>query len=258
MSENLMATRPIFIVGCPRSGTTLLRLILDSHPNISCGPETHIIRDFARLLDSRWKDLSRFGLPRSYWVDAFSRLFDEFQQQYARSRGRKRWADKTPAYSLHLDFISQLFPSAQIVHVVRDPAGVVASHRDRWGYRAAMKAPAKWTTYVETARKAGDSIGPQRYYEISYEEVVTRPEQTLEPLFAFLGEPWTQAVLHFHTRNHDVDERYARFTNQRRREGSDDSEIYQSRVSAGNKLDPFLRFLVSLKTEPLRTQLGYK
>ncbi|HEV8165823.1 MAG TPA: sulfotransferase, partial [Actinomycetota bacterium] len=61
------AHRPIFIVGCQRSGTTLLRLILDAHPNISCGPETRFLEDLARITgDGNWPRMRLFGFPKEY------------------------------------------------------------------------------------------------------------------------------------------------------------------------------------------------
>jgi hypothetical protein len=62
-----MAQKPIFIIGSPRSGTTLLRLILDSHPNISCGPETHFLVDLSKIVNVHWEQVEAFGFDKAYW-----------------------------------------------------------------------------------------------------------------------------------------------------------------------------------------------
>src|SRR5437667_10431218 len=86
--------QPIFLVGCPRSGTTLLRLILDSHPEISCGPETHLLGPMHRMFD-RWSSLQLFGFERDYWYEKMADFINSFQTEYAQRRGKTRWADKT-------------------------------------------------------------------------------------------------------------------------------------------------------------------
>src|SRR3954453_6132576 len=112
--------RPIFIVGCQRSGTTLGGLMLDSHPNISCGPETRFLADMAKITTENWKRMSHFGFDKDYWHRSIARFFEGIQQDYAASKGKTRWADKTPRYALSLGFIDQLFPRCQVIHVVRD------------------------------------------------------------------------------------------------------------------------------------------
>src|SRR6266542_1835989 len=143
---------PIFVVGCQRSGTTLLRLILDAHPNISCGPETRFLTDLAHVTTGSWKRLAQYGFPKQYWHEHIAGMFDAIKSDYARRAGKSRWADKTPRYALTLPFIDRLFPTCQVVHVIRDGRDVVASHRVRWGYLAALKAVRKWPHYVHSAR----------------------------------------------------------------------------------------------------------
>jgi hypothetical protein len=190
------ANSPIFIIGCHRSGTTLLRLILDAHPNISCGPETRFLADLANITaDPNWQRMRLYGFPKQYWHQRIAALFDAFQSEYAHARGKVRWADKTPRYALCVDYLNELFPTCQVVHVVRDGRDVVASHRDRWGYGSALKAVKKWPWYVATARAAGARLPADRYHEVRYEDLVTDPEGTLRQLLDFLGEPWDPILL---------------------------------------------------------------
>lgn len=248
--------RPIFVVGCPRSGTTLLRLMLDSHPAISCGPETHFVAPLQQVMD-RWPALSRFGFEREYWYEKLADFVDSFQSDYARRRGKRRWADKTPLYALHLDFVNDLFPRSQVVHLIRDGRDVVASHRDSWGYRSALGASDKWRRFVTAARSFGDRAEPDRYLEIRYEDLVDDPEATMRATLAFLGEAWDDAVLRYDDAAHDVYPGYAAVTDEHRRSDGDESLIYRSRVSGGGRLDPVLRQLFTVRAGRLAAELGY-
>lgn len=251
--------RPIFIVGCQRSGTTLLRLILDSHPNISCGPETRFLAGFADLTAGSWPRLSLYGFPKDYWHDKVAVLFDSIQADYAASRGKVRWADKTPRYALCLDYLNELFPTCQVVHVVRDGRDVVASHRDRWGYLSALKAVEKWPRYIKVARSAGERLSAHRYLEVRYDSLVTETEKTLRQLLAFLDEPWDDALLHHDQAPHDVPDRYARFTESRRQAADRPAAVYQDRVGAHTReIDPLLRFLCWCRGGRTLRALGYR
>lgn len=250
---------PIFIVGCQRSGTTLLRLILDSHPNISCGPETRFLADLARITGSEWDRLSQYGFPKEYWLRKVSGFFDSFQSEYAAARGKTRWADKTPRYALSLDYLDALFPTCQVVHVIRDGRDVVASHRDRFGYRAALVAVVKWPRYISVARATGARLGPERYVEVRYEDLVTDPVASLRGLLDYLGEPYDPAVLAYDEHPHDVPAKYGNLVSSRRSAAVDGQAVYRSRVGAHRReLDPLLRTLITLLHRRTMRRLGYE
>ncbi len=251
--------RPIFIIGCPRSGTTLLRLVLDSHPRISCGEETHFLRELRSIVEGHWPLLETYGLPREDWLRRIRGLYEGFQADYLARRGKQRWAEKDPTYTLLLPFIDELFPHAQYVHLVRDPYDVVASFRERWGYRAALRvARTEWVRYVGAGRRFGQALPAGRYHELHYEQLVEAPERTLRTLLRFLDEPWDDAVLRFDEAEHDATERYARFTAGRRETAGESTAIYRSRVGAGRRdSDPLLRALLRVRARPLLRELGY-
>jgi hypothetical protein len=250
---------PIFIVGCQRSGTTLLRLILDSHPHISCGPETRFLRSFKAITRDEWDRMSLYGFPKQYWHDRVASFFDSFQSEYAHSRGKSRWADKTPLYAVELDYIFELFPDAQVIHVIRDGRDVVASHRDTFGYWSAVKATVKWKRYIDFARSVGKSCGEGQYCEVRYEDLVRNTEAVLRRLLAFLGEPWDPCVLDYDNAPHDVLERYQRHTARRREAAKADSAIYNHRVGKGRReIDPLLRTLVRVNSRRTLRELGYR
>lgn len=252
------ASRPIFVVGCQRSGTTLLRLMLDSHPNISCGPETRFLADFAKVTGEGWDRMGLYGFAKEYWYEKFAEFFDSFQTEYAKGRGKTRWADKTPRYALSLDFVDALFPDSQVVHVVRDGRDVVASHRDRWGYRSAVKAVEKWPRYIKAAQAFGARVPTDRYIEVRYEALVGDTEAQLRRLLTFLEEPWDSAVLDHQSAEHDVAGTYRDFSAKRRASSGDTGAVYGTRVGAHHaENDPALRLLIRLRAGSTLKSLGY-
>jgi hypothetical protein len=194
--------RPIFVVGCPRSGTTLLRLILDSHPSISAGPETRFLWGIRALEERNWSTLEGFGLSLDEWHAQVRSLFESLHRRYAEHQGKIRWADKSPDYALMLDYIDILYPAAQIVHIVRDPRDVIDAWRRFYGLTSVHRAARAWVRYVGSAhafaaRQTGDKV-----MELRYEDLVRQPELVLRKLFDWLGEPWSDRVLEFADQSH--------------------------------------------------------
>ena len=252
---------PIFLLGCQRSGTTMLRLVLDSHSRISCGPETRFLPDLRRIVDEQrdWPRLARFGFPREDWLRRIREFFGGVHADYAAGRGKARWADKTPLYALSIDFVTEVFPDARIVHVIRDGRDVVVSHRKRFGYWSAVKCVVKWPRYIRTARAFGAQLPPEQYHELRYEDAVGDPDKTLRALFEFLGEQWEPGVLEYADRPHDVAGKYTAEADRRRAAAGTDAAIYASRVGTYKReLDPFLRILVRIFSGPMLKELGYR
>jgi len=248
---------PIFIVGSPRSGTSLLRLILDSHPSIACGPETHLL---ARLDDARGRfatQLDRYAFGDDYWHAQYRTFFESFKLDYARRRGKTRWADKTPSYARHLPFITALFPEAQVIHIIRDVRMVTASALNRWGWRRAWDVPERWVANVSAARAAGARMSADRYTEIRFENLVGDTEGTLRPLFAWLGEEWDPCVLEYDRHEHDEGPRNPRIRAAARAAGG--AAIDATRATRPRKkLDPVLRAHMNQVAGRLNRELGYR
>ena len=205
---------PIFIGGLYRSGTTLMRQILNSHPHIACGPESLLFRDneleriytYLRTIWARGLDPSYAFDPRT--VDqVMAGLIHSVVLPYCQKQGKPRWANKTPETILFIDTLLALFPAAQFIHMIRDPRDAFCSVREKYcseGEKAAKYTP-RWATKTpeltaaEWCRQINCGLAwrerPDRYREVRYEELVTQPEATLRPLFAFLGEPWAASVL---------------------------------------------------------------
>lgn len=207
---------PVFIVGCGRSGTSLLRNLLRAHPRLAFPGESHFIPAFyqaygdpassreacrlARILLSLWW-IRKWGLsitPESFedcrsYRSVVSRLFDT----YARQEHKERWGDKTPSYVLHVPTLLHLFPGCQIIHIYRDGRDVALSQfthpsgQSRNAYIAAMN----WTRLVSVGRAVGATLPAQQYTEVRYESLIDDPESTLRRLCDFLNEPFSQEVL---------------------------------------------------------------
>ena len=216
-----------FIVGCPRSGTTLLRAMLDSHSQLAIPGESHFIVRMARGRD-------RYAIPTGFAADAFvddlladvrfqgwgiaprsaretldraepTNLADALRavyRAYASHRGKLLYGDKTPGYVRELPLLAELFPEARFVHVVRDGRDVALSLRDMdWAQRGGLDTLAGfWRTNVELAFAARGQLGTRRYLEVRYERLVDDPASVLADVCAFLELPYEPAMVSYHER----------------------------------------------------------
>ena len=216
--------RPIFVVACPRSGTTLLQLMLSAHPRIAIPPEN-------RFVVEGWIQRARFGDLRvrrnrvalAKWIIR-RRMFRDLEldrkavrraivtgpptigsamgivlREYAHSKGKPRWGDKRPVYLKHLDWLLEMFPDAQFVHIVRDGRDCVASlKRMRWWRGGSLTAISRWVESMRQGERARRRLRPDQYYELQYEHLVADPRQELERLCAFLGEDFAESMLEHH------------------------------------------------------------
>ncbi|MEQ7010818.1 sulfotransferase [Actinopolymorpha sp. B17G11] len=214
--------RPIFILGCPRSGTTLLSLMLHQHPRIAIPPENRFLmpvylkrerfgdlaveanrRALAEMIvTSKW--FGDLGLDPSTITD---RIVDEawtvgsavglVLRAYSDRFGKLRWGDKRPYYRTAIWLIRRMFPNAQFVHIIRDGRDCVASMKsvppwDELGFSARVRA---WTEAIDRGNRARDDLPADTYHEIQYEMLVADPEKHLSTLSEFLGEPYDEAML---------------------------------------------------------------
>jgi protein-tyrosine sulfotransferase len=199
---------PIVLGGCGRSGTTLLRMMLDSHRRICCGPESSVFRRRAVDPDAL---ASRFGFEpaavRALYEASSSRpaFIEAFAQYCMRQAGKVRWAEKTPRNISRLSVIFGSFPEARFVHVLRDGRDVACSLRthprhevvdgrlvalDTW--KPIAGGARRWVRDIESSRKWW---GDPRFHTVRYEDLVLDPRPVLERLMAFVGEDWDEAML---------------------------------------------------------------
>ena len=208
--------RPIFVIGVHRSGTTLARLVLDSHSRIACPPESFFLLPARALLDDAkaLEGLLAMGFTREHVVARLREHVAYFFEMYAASKSKPRWADKTPSYVGCLDFIDALFPDAQYVMVYRhglDSACSIAAIPDILDVEPHVAACAGdrfagaaryWATQCGVMRDFA-AARPGRCHDLIYEKLATDPEPETRRLFAFLNETWEPAVLEFHAQPHD-------------------------------------------------------
>lgn len=205
---------PIIIGGCGRSGTTLLRAMLNAHNRIAIGPETGVFcgatcrpqlaADLQLPLDVVERDYRR-----SCCLGEFVELLMQRTLQKAR---KERWGEKSPCNVRCLKTIFQFFPQARFIHMVRDGRDVVASLRThpKYCWRNGERVPTgicnPWTACV--ARWVNDVNaglpwrGDDRYLEVRYERLAAEPEETLRGVLNWLGEDWDDAVINFYE-SHD-------------------------------------------------------
>jgi hypothetical protein len=213
--------RPIIICGCPRSGTTMLQLMLHSHPRIAIPPETRFVlsgykkrfdfgdlngpegrRELAGWIVRKGSAFGDLGLDKAAVVaeimaapptlgSAFAVVF----RAYARRFGKPRWGDKRPAYLQNLHVIKRLFPDAQIVNIVRDGRDCVASLKGMpWNKLNTYELIALWNRGIDFGRQAARELGPDSFHELSYERLAADPGAELRGLCAYLGEDYDEAM----------------------------------------------------------------
>lgn len=218
---------PFFIIGSGRSGNTLLRAILASHPHLCIPPESvvlgRVVRNYrfysflpwemlARLVISEfaafrdfdtWKvDLTPFYRTAGQLPPAqcnLACLLDAFYRYYLTCHDQKavRWGDKSPINTFVLPLIESVFPQAQYIHIIRDGRDVVASYLAAGLYTDEEVACRRWLQSVQVARRFGARVGPGRYHELFYEELVCRPEATVQRVCDFLGIDFRPAMLDY-------------------------------------------------------------
>lgn len=203
-----------FIVGVARSGTTLLRLMLDAHPALAIPPETHFLPQVVRagrkgggpaeMTDAitehrRWPD---FGLDeaelrtRAAGAADASEVLRAFFGLYAEGQGKKRWGDKSTNYIRKLRLVEKTLPEAVFVHLIRDGRDTALSQvKVHFGPDNIADAAAKWRDEIAGAREIGPTLG--RYAEFRYEDLVADPEPVLREICSLAELEWDDAVLNY-------------------------------------------------------------
>jgi protein-tyrosine sulfotransferase len=199
----------VFIGGAGRSGTTLFRAMLDAHPRFYCGPEMKLIPAIcnirAQIATQTGSALAQKGLDQAAMDD----LVRTFVASLLKRMGGDgvRLAEKTPHNVLWFEELGRLFPNAKFVHLVRDGRAVAASlvkqrwinpetQQPLWYCRDTVSGMTYWRDIVTEGRRQGEKLGSERYREVRYEDLVSRPEEKMRRVLDFLAEPWDEAVLH--------------------------------------------------------------
>lgn len=214
---------PIFLVGCPRSGTTLLQQMLDAHPDVAIAPETFFIRNFW-LQQEKYGDLAEdhnydqlvediVSLPEfqemalnpevyraAAWQSSrsYPLLLSLLLEQFADKRDVAIVGEKTPNHLLYLSILQRFFPTARFVHIVRDPRAVVASWQTvPWTTGTLAGDASVWRRYMSTARGCPIVLKPS-LHTLHYEALIETPETTLKALCQFLQIQFEPAMLAYY------------------------------------------------------------
>ncbi|MER6943510.1 sulfotransferase [Nonomuraea sp. NPDC000554] len=218
-----MSDRPVFVVGCPRSGTTMLQLMLHSHPRLAVTPETRFLvpvyygrREYGDLRDpqrrrtlAEWISGDRTTKFRELKIEAadyiqqvvdgpgsLGSVIGTAFRMYADRFGKARWGDKRPSYVKQVDMLLRLFPDAQFVHLIRDGRDCVSSLKEMpWYTLNSYHAISTWAEAIDAGNKLRRSLPEDTYYELRYEELTDDPETELKKLCHFLEEDFDPAMV---------------------------------------------------------------
>lgn len=214
------------IVGAPRSGTTLLRMMVDSHPEAAIPSETVFLpaaikaslasdrpaEAFVAAMYSheRWSDqhldateilaeIERagcFGAAGRYELGEVIRIF---YRMHARRAGKIRWGDKTPQYNHQLRLLGGLLPETRFIHLVRDGRDVALSIRSFWwGQKTVDEAAEWWSEQIAKTRRQAAEV--EHYLEVRYEDLVRDPRRELHRICEYLELPWEKQMLDYQHR----------------------------------------------------------
>jgi len=212
-----------FIVGVGRSGTTLLRLMLDSHRDIAIPPETGFIPSLLDLRendqnavqdlflntltgDARWND---FKISREDMKDAIASIkpfsapegIRSFYKLYAKRFNKTRYGDKTPAYVSSMRMIGEALPEARFIHLIRDGRDVALSLKRTWFSPGdSMEDLARyWSERIVEARKQAKDIS--YYLEIRYEDLIWDTRDQLKKICDFIQLPFDEQMESYYKRS---------------------------------------------------------
>lgn len=214
-----MEKSPIFIGGAGRSGTTLLRVILDSHPEICCGPELKVTPLIAQMWHSFQgcaPELNHYMISQQDITTIFQQMFKMLTTRLLAQSQKKRIAEKTPGNAQFFQHLHYIFPESPLIHLIRDGRDVVCSllslewydhiTGERIEYTKNIENAAQyWKTQVQKGRDTSQhpSAG-KRYFELFYENLVENPEQELKKLLTFLEEEFDEKILDFHQKKRNL------------------------------------------------------
>jgi hypothetical protein len=213
-----MSKPPIFIGGMFKSGTSLLRAMLGQHRSIASGLETYWfevdlsagtgrggepLADYLARL-AAYFEAPPAGVERMARETADAEAFlDAFMSAVARAAGKPRWADKTPGNVTQAKRIRARWPSAPVLHIVRDPRDVYASLLEAGKWTSAEEFGSRWCAMFAAADDGvrSGAFGEANYLELRYESLVLAPEPTMRAVVAFVGEEWDPAAARFSGRD---------------------------------------------------------
>jgi hypothetical protein len=274
--------RPLIIGGCPRSGTTLLRTMLQAGPEVAIPRETRFVleawrqrRQFGDLRDAdnrrrlaRWifmreeTQAHRLGLEADDAVErlvasppALGSMLTTCFVMFAETHEKPRWGDKRPLYAARMSAIWDLFPNAQFIHVVRDPRACVASLRTLgWFDGEIAPMAALWEHSVKSVDGWRSKLAPDQLLDVKYEELVLNSQRTLRQVAEFAGLRGDDDAVEQMLRYQEVKEKRSR-----RHHSNLTQPLDASRVSDWKEtLEPREIAFIERATRPLMERWSYE
>lgn len=217
MDNKHQGERIIFVGGVPRSGTSMLQSMLDSHPDIFGGPEFDFIPAIINLRNQFLASVNSGRIKAFCDNKQVDRSFAELVENLllpAASHEKKRWlSEKTPMNVLVFNQLLDIFPEARFIHVVRDPRAVALSMlkvADRYRQKemeppAIIANPEQVIQTILQYISAGiesSRVAPSRVYTIKYEKLLLNTEEATKDLCTFIGVDWSELMLHPEEQSH--------------------------------------------------------
>ena len=212
-SENQSpATPPVFVLSCERSGSTLLRYIIDTHPQVCSPAHLHLGQLCSGLYTSIFYSLGQGideALRERFVLVEIRRVVDELMQRYVSAKGKQMWCEKTTENLQYVNLIHDVFPDARYICLYRNCMDVVHSSIEcsRLGFIPELvpyvqKRPdnivaAMVDSWIEKTTKLVEfeSAHAAQCFRIKYETLVAEPSQTLSAMFAAQGLEWDERLL---------------------------------------------------------------
>ena len=203
--DNNNTVTPIFIVGMPRSGTSLAEQILASHPDVYGAGELPDIGNMVNRLASKVGTSIRYPESISDITKSeLNQLANSYIELLANKVGNEKFVtDKMPLNAIHLGFISLLFPNARIIHCTRDPRDTCLScyfknFSGEHAYAYSLDSLGKFYRMYEQLMEHWNRVLPNPIFELSYEEIVENTEKSIREMINFCDLEWNDACLNFH------------------------------------------------------------
>jgi len=236
LATELMITKQnpyLFIVGSPRSGTTLLKRMLNAHPELAITRETHWITRYYKTGKGLTHDkkvtealipklfeyhrLPHLGLEADAlkgivsknktmsYADFVSAVFDLYGQR----QNKSLVGDKTPGYVRNIPLLHKLWPHSKFIHMIRDGREVCLSMQKwrltektlnkyaSWNDDTLSTIALWWKWHVQLGTEAGQKLTPSNYYEIKYEQLIDNPGQSCNELCDYLGLEYHENLINF-------------------------------------------------------------
>jgi hypothetical protein len=215
LDRNYSGSNLLFVVGCPRSGTTWIQRLLATHPCVRTGQESDLFDLYVGPQLRTWRQelaidsSGRGGVGLAcYFTDTeFRELLKDYVLRLlgpmvGNLQAGELFLEKTPSHVLYVEEIHSLLPRARFIHVLRDARDTVASLLSAsrtwgrtWAPRRAGTAAATWVSHVEAGRQAQRALPAAQFFEVRYEAMHTCGLDVLRQLVGWLGLPWTDSEM---------------------------------------------------------------